>query len=119
PVELHAGHDIDPTSPDGGQECVEPRPALLGSRDAVVHILGGPPAASRGVRLERLELRRGCLVAGADPRVQSGARYALASLGTHQGADVPMAPGVCYGGRAHGPWPPYKARGLWATLREC
>src|SRR5262249_7784426 len=110
PVELHAIDDIYPAGSDGGQECVEPRPVLLGSRDAVVHILGGPPASGRGEGVERLELRRWRLVARADPRVQGGARLALASLGTRQGAAVPVAAGVWYGGTAHGPRPPRKAR---------
>src|SRR5262249_34205254 len=69
PVELHASDDIYPAGPDGSQERIESGSALLGSRDAVIDVLGGPPTARCGEGVERLELRHGRLVARADPRV--------------------------------------------------
>src|SRR5262245_43388302 len=95
PVELHASDNVNPTGPDSSQKSIEPRPALLGPRDAMIDVLGGPPAARGGEGVERLELRRGRLVARADPRVQGCARHALARLGrTRQKADVPVAASV-------------------------
>jgi hypothetical protein len=61
-VELHTGDHVHLTRAHGGQERVEGRPVLLGSRHPLVDELGKLPAASRGEGAEGGQLVLGSLL---------------------------------------------------------